>query len=143
MLFRGYHFCLSYVLAFVATIVLLAVTSAVGLASNAAVALILPPVIAAMIEGQVFARRYRCRPCSYLCWIATLRMTAMVMLLYLCVIVPRVISEPARLEEFARHDSLSRALGIMTLAGIVWCLLRVGYSIGLATELKGQQFSGK
>ncbi|WP_227270907.1 ABZJ_00895 family protein [Roseobacter weihaiensis] len=143
MLFRGYHFCLFYVLAFVATIVLLAVVSVLGIASNAAVVLVLPLLIAAMIEGQAFARRYRCRPSNHLCWIATLRMTAMVVLIYLCIIIPRVMSDPSRFGDFAHLDGMSRALAIMMMAGIAWCLLRVGYSIGLATELKGQQFSDK
>ena len=117
------------------------IESAVGLEASIGILIILPLIVAAMIEGQIFARRYGCRPSNTLCWIASLRMTAMVVLICLAVIIPRLMlyGQPGAVVEPAY--AIGRVIGVLFIIGIVWGLLRLGYAIGLATELKGQQFS--
>ena len=56
---------------------------------------------------------------------------------------PRLISDQQDLAELAEIEATGRALAFMLMIAVVWVLLRLGYSIGLATELKGQQFSDK
>lgn len=144
MLFRGRWFCVNFAFAFMATFVgMLIIQSLTGLVGSGVVLLILPLVIASMVEGQVFGRRYQARPSNRLCWIASLRMTAMVTLMAICIITPRLISDPQNLAALEKIEPTGRALAFLLMITVVWGLLRLGYSIGLATELKGQQFSDK
>ena len=53
------------------------------------------------------------------------------------------MSDPQDLEDLAEVEATGRALAFILMIAVVWVLLRLGYSIGLATELKGQQFSDK
>lgn len=144
MLFRGIWFCLNFAFAFLATFMgMLIIQNVTGLEASIVVLVILPLVIASMVEGQVFGRRYQVRPSGRLCWLASLRMTAMVTLMALCIIIPRLISDQQDLAELAEIEATGRALAFVLMIAVVWVLLRLGYSIGLATELKGQQFSDK
>lgn len=142
MLFRGIWFCLNFVFAFLAILIAMSMMQRfLGLQSSLAVLVILPPIIASMIEGQVFGRRYRARPSNRLCWLASLRMTAMVVLISLSVLLPQLLFDTSARAELEAIDPTGRTAAFVLLIALAWCLLRLGYSIGLATELKGQQFS--
>lgn len=142
MLFRSLHFCLSYLLAFVATFLAMVVLNALGgLTASTAVLFILPLIIASMVEGQAFVRRFRTRPSNYECWRAALRMTAMVVLMMLAVVIPMLILYPGSAADLAEIDAVGRSAVYLLLCFCACCILRGGYAFGLATELKGQQFS--
>lgn len=144
MLFRSIWFCLNFIFAFVATLLaILIVQVTTGLTAGPSTLIVMPLVIASMIEGQVFGRRYHTRPSSQLCWIASLRMTAMVVLITVAILVPRLLIDKKGMEKLAEIDATGRATAFLLLVVIAWGLLRLGYSIGLASELKGQQISDK
>lgn len=144
MLFRSVCFCRNYVLAVLTTYVAMFImTKLGGLAPNFAVLVILPPIAAAMAEGQVFVRRHGCRPDTQKCWKASLRMCALVVLLWLAVVIPMLILYPGQLAALAEVDATGRAAVYLLLCFLSCCILRAGYAIGLATELKGQQFSDR
>lgn len=111
-----------------------------GLDGGRAVLLVLPLIVASMIEGQQFARRYRTKPDARRCWQASLRMTAMIVLMALSVFVPMLVTHPDMAAELASIDANGRASVYLLLCFLSCCILRVGYAIGLATELKAQQF---
>ena len=144
MLFRSICFFRNYVLAILATYAAMSVmTELGGLAPSFAALVILPPIAAAMIEGQAFVRRHGCRPDTKKCWKASLRMCALVVLLWLAVVIPMLILYPGQLAALAKVDATGRAAVYMSLCFLSCCILRAGYAIGLATELKGQQFSDR
>ena len=144
MLFRSIWFCLNFIFAFVATFVAIQIVQfTTGLTAGPSVLVVMPLVVASMIEGQVFGRRYHVRPSSQLCWVASLRMTAMVVLITLSILVPHLLMNSEGLARLDNIDATGRAAAFMLLVVIAWGLLRLGYSIGLASELKGQQFPDK
>lgn len=144
MLFRGTMFCINYCLAFAATFFAMVILNWIGgLHASAAVLFILPLIAASMTEGQIFARRYRKRPSNQLCWRASLRMSAMVMLMFLAVLIPSIILQPGLRAELASIDAVGRAATYLLLFTAALGLVRLGYGFGLATELKGQQFSSR
>lgn len=142
MLFRGNRFMVNFVVAFLATYVgLVFVQTATGLQSSLAVIVILPLIIASMIEGQEFVRRHNARPSAHLCWIASLRMTAFVVLLSVVLFVMQLTSQPHKMSELEAIEPSGRAAAFLLLVFLTWGVLRIGYAIGLASELKGQQLS--
>ena len=111
-----------------------------GLSSSISVLVVLPPLVASMVEAQVFVRHYGMRPPNKECWQASLRMTAMIVLMMLAVVIPMLILYPGSSAELAAVDATGRMAVYLLLCFITCCVLRTGYAIGLATELKGQQF---
>lgn len=144
MLFRGIWFCLNFIFAFLATFVaILIVQVTTGLKAGPSVLVIMPLVIASMIEGQVFGRRYHTRPSSHLCWVASLRMTAIVVLITVAILIPRLLMDQEGMARLAAIEPSGRAAVLLLLVTIAWGILRLGYSIGLASELKGQHLPDK
>lgn len=142
MLFRSIWFCLNFVFAFLATFVaIMIVQITTGLRAGPSVLVVMPLIIASMIEGQVFGRKYHTRPSNHLCWVASLRMTAIVVLITVAILIPRLLFDREGMAELAGIDPTGRATVFLLLVAIAWGLLRLGYSIGLASELKGQQLS--
>lgn len=141
LLFRDIYFCINYLLAFLATFVAtMTFDQFGGLDGGHAVLLILPMVAASMIEGQQFVRKYHFKPTVRQCWQASLRMTALIVLMMLSVFVPTLIALPQTAAELAAIDATGRASVYLLLCFVSCCFLRVGYAIGLATESKAQQF---
>lgn len=141
LLFRSFRFCLNYLIALAATFLAMMVLQVLGgLKSGFAVLVILPLIASGMVEGQVFVRRYGHRPTVPQCWQASLRMTAMVVLMMLSVAVPLLVLSPGSLADLAEVDATGRAAVYLLLCFISCCTLRIGYAIGLATELKAKQF---
>lgn len=141
VLFRDLYFCINYLLALLATFVATTTLDQLGgLHGGHAVLLVLPMIASAMIEGQQFARRYRMKPTVRECWQASLRMTALIILMMLTVFIPMILVHPDTAAKLATIDPTGRASVYVLLCFLSCCLLRVGYAIGLATELKAQQF---
>lgn len=144
MLFRSIYFCFNYLLSFLATFVAtLTFDQLGGLDGGFAVLLVLPLVASGMIEGQQFVRRYGYKPTVRQCWLASLRMTSMVVLIVLSVFVPMLVASPDSVAILAEVNATGRAAVYLLLCFLTCCILRIGYGIGLATEMKAQQFSDK
>jgi len=110
------------------------VESFTGLDAGAAVFLVLPLLIAAMFEGQNYAKRHRRYPDATQCWQVALVMGVCVALCTACAgaLVWFVYSGDGVAEFFT--------LNTMTAFGLISIpLLRIGYAIGLASVLKGQE----
>ena len=133
MYFRKLRFVVNYTVSLLGVAFLTRVLDfLLGLQSGMATILALPLLISAMIEGQCFAHRTRCRPCAKTSFVIAATMTvlaggaAIIALLLVSV--------------WQRQNALPDANWlIVTLAAFF--LLRIGYAIGLASELKGQQVS--
>lgn len=142
MLFRGIYFCINYLLGFLATFVATLTFDRIGgLDGGYAVLFVLPLVVSAMIEGQQVVRRHGQKPTVSQCWQASLRMTSMVVLIALAVYIPMLVASPESTRILAEVDAVGRVAVYLLLCFLACCILRVGYGIGLATELKAQQFS--
>ena len=141
MLIRDVFFCLNYMLALLAVFVTTMTFDLLGdLNGGSAVMLILPLIVAAMIEGQQFARTHSEKPTTQQCWQASLRMTAFVILILLSAFIPVLLVDQVSSTELAKIDATGRAAVYLLLCFSACCTLRVGYAIGLATEAKAQQF---
>ena len=126
MLFRSLHFCRNYVLAFFATCFAMLVMNVIGgLSPSFAVLVILPPIASAMLEGQVFVRLYGARPSNQQCWKASLRMCALVVLMWLAIVIPMLILNPGRLAELSQIDATGRAAVYLLLCFVYYLLCRI------------------
>ncbi|MFK7746053.1 MAG: ABZJ_00895 family protein [Roseobacter sp.] len=142
MFFRSCFFCINYIVMTIALFVLmLFVETLPGLAFSIAVVLILPLVISSTIEGQAFAREHKERPSGVSCWMASLRMLGFVSVIVTAVALVRGLLDPSRLDPFKTAAPIDLLMMGLFLASSAWLILRVGYAIGLASELKGQQIS--
>lgn len=133
MYFRNVWFLANYLTSFLGVALLMKLLQYVpGLESGLAAMLALPLLIAAMIEGQHYARVNRTRPSTNKCWVVALTMSALVgavalVLLLLIALWQRQYALPG--------------VNFFLIAAVTLPLLRIGYAIGLASELKGQNLA--
>ena len=144
MLFRGFHFSIYYCVALTATFLLMLLVEAIpGLRSSHIVLAIIPLLIASTIEGQHFARLNRQRPSNLRAWIVSLRMSAIALVVALAALM---LGDMLAFQSFGRLDLAPMQMmgGPLVRFGLIAVVVaRTGYAIGLATELKGQQFSDR
>ncbi|MGA9435491.1 MAG: ABZJ_00895 family protein [Roseobacter sp.] len=128
------RFYFNLLLAFAGTSVTVwLVESVSGLDAGGLVFLVMPLLIAGMLEGQKFAQHHRRRPSVTHCWHAALHMA-------LCV---AVFALGTAVFVWFADTGAAPALFANQLAMIIFILmsvplLRIGYAIGLASVLKGQ-----
>lgn len=109
------------------------VESLTGLNSGVAVFLTMPLLIAAMLEGQKFAKDEQSRPSVTESWLAALRMGLCVAALALCAFVLAWLGGSSFWSPVIATPSTTLFFGLACVP-----LLRIGYAIGLASVLKGQ-----
>lgn len=144
MVFRGDRFCITFVITLIATFgVVKTIDRVLGLNAGVASTITLPLLIAAMVEGRSFARKHRVRPAATLCGLAALKMSAIALVMVLALVVVWFVLDPARVVLVDNLASSSAFLGFVVLYVLGWMVLRFGYSFGLTTELKQQQFVGQ
>ena len=144
MLFRSIHFCLNYCVALVCTFLLMILIRFLpDLSPGYAALVILPLVVVATVEGKSCARLQRVRPRNCQVCLASVQM--MVLALVIARIFFLIGNEflPVHIAQLGLHkfDSIWLAIGAFAVSAFV--ALRVGFALGLATELKGQQFSSQ
>lgn len=142
MFFRSCCFSVNFVLGFVTLFgVLTVIDKLPGLSFSIYVLLVLPLLIASMIEGKVFARLKKSRPAAKDCWLTSLKMMVIVSLIVFAVGLVRIALDTDRIDYLLSTDMSGLGLALSASAILGWVLLRVGYAIGLASELKGQHIS--
>lgn len=133
MYFRIFWFIVNYLASFVGVALLMQLLQFVpGLQSGLAAMLALPLLIAAMIEGQHYARAQRAGPPASKCWFVALKMSALVGVVAFTTFL---------LFAFWQRQYGWPSLNIVIIAVATLPLLRIGYAIGLSSELKGQRVS--
>ena len=131
MYFRTFWFLANYLLSFIGTVLLMTLLEFVpGLQPSLAPLLVLPLLISSTIEGQHYAQIHHTRPSPRKCWIAALKMTVLVVI-SVCVTLPFVLWWQGNLAWIGPSA--------LILVAVALLLLRIGYAIGLASELKGRQ----
>lgn len=129
MSFRPKFFIFEYLLALVATVGLMRLLDMIpGLRPGISVALVLPLLIAAMLEGRSYARAFKKRPDPRVCWGVAL---AMAVLLGALVVAPGLFAAA-----IYYNSSVLTPQSLLLIAMVV-PLLRIGYGIGIASEMKG------
>ena len=134
-MFRVKYFCLHVLLAFIATgLAANVIDKLPGLHAGWAVLVMCPLLIAAMLEGQHYARTYRRWPSSGQCWCAALGMVLCAALAAWALVglnghwlgfAPATAQSPTL-------DPVMAGVAILATFG----LTRAGYAVGVASELK-------
>ncbi|MEE4187456.1 MAG: ABZJ_00895 family protein [Roseobacter sp.] len=139
-MFRIDRFSIHILLAFVGTVLVAHLIEKLpGLDAGAAVFVTLPLLIAAMLEGQDVIRRQLAKPTPQQCWKVAFSMGACTAILTVLVMVLATVVVPAASRSIADafFATDTRLIALMAVSTVP--LLRIGYGIGIATELKGRQ----
>ncbi|MEM1351210.1 MAG: ABZJ_00895 family protein [Pseudomonadota bacterium] len=128
MFFRSRVFIWNYLFALTATLAFCGgLVYVPGLKPGLSAPLVLPLLIAAMIEGRAFAQEFLRRPEPQRCWIAAFNMA---------VLLGFTVALPAWIATLVTLDAQVFALPYLLAVLVVVPTLRAGYEIGLAIEMK-------
>ena len=140
MIFRATHFCMNYCIALIATFAIVAgIELLPGLDAGYYSLILLPLFVVSVIEGQHFARQRRARPRACQSCLASLQMSVMALLMAKGILVvaenlaPRAVS----LIDLPQVDNPWVAVAV--ICGAAGVMLRLGFALGLAVELRGQR----
>lgn len=97
----------------------------------------LPPMIAAMVEGQRYAMDNGGPPPKGRLWRATLGMTGIVLIINLCFLTGFLILQTELIPMFKNYTPYLLAFGAFLLV-LMWLVNRVFYGLGVRGYLKGK-----
>jgi len=103
----------------------------------AGLASFLPPMIAALVEGQCFAMHHGAPPPKGRIWRAVLGMTGVVLIITLCFLVGLLFFQTELIPQFKSYSPFLLAFGAVLLF-LVSLLNRFFYGLGVKSYLKGK-----
>ena len=143
MMIRGLNFCINYSLALICTFLLVFLIDFLpGLSPGYASLLVLPLLIVSTEEGKSFARLKRARPHGGQSLVASLQMMVLALVTATFFFILGKHVTPILIAELRLPSINNSWVTIAAMVGGAVAVLRAGYAFGLASELKGQQFSG-
>ena len=139
-LFWSDHFCLHILLAFAGTLVFVDLIEVIpGLDAGLGVYLTLPLLIAAMLEGRNRMRVFQDVPSAGQSWLAALGMGALTLLLVIAGTVVDWLFLPHASDNALVYRVATDGLFVAVCAGCAVGLLRVGYAIGVTSEMRSKR----